>query len=930
MLPDWMIVVVSFAYLGLLFAVAYYGDKRADEGRSIIANPYIYSLSLGVYATAWTFYGSVGRAASSGIGFLPIYLGPTLMAALWWIVMRKIIRICKTNRITSLADFIASRYGKSALLGGLVTVIAVVGIVPYISLQLKAVSGTIAILFHYPEIVMPQKLAAVPVLRDPSLYIALLLAAFTIIFGTRHLDASERHEGMVAAIAFESVVKLMAFLAVGLFVTFWMYDGFADLFAKAAAKPELRALFVIGGGSADIYRSWASLASLAFLSMLAVMFLPRQFQVAVVENVDENHVAKAVWLFPAYMLAINLFVLPIAFGGLLHFAQGGVDPDTFVLTLPMADQRQGLALLAFIGGLSGATGMVIVETIALATMVCNDLVMPVLLRIRRLRLAERRDMTGLLLAIRRGAIVLVLLLGYAYFRLAGEAYELVSIGLISFAAVAQFGPALLGGIFWKWGTRAGALAGLAAGFALWLYTLLLPAFAKSGWLPIGFVEQGLFGIALLKPEALFGLGGLDEITHAMLWSMLANIGAYVGISLMGRPSALVTSQATLFVDAFKDTRENVRFWRGTARVPDLHALLGRFMGLERADEAFAEYAERRGLAWPNAKLEADAELVHYVETQLAGAIGASSARIMVASAVKEEALAIEEVLSMLDEASQIIVYSHKLEQKSRELEAATTELRAANERLKGLDKLKDDFVSSVSHELRTPLTSILAFAEILRDTPDVSEGERAEFLEVIVKESERLIRLINEILDLSKIEAGRTEWRIADVSLAEVVKDSVTATSQLFRDKQVRLEVHLPESVPYIQADRDRLMQVVINLLSNAVKFCAREDGRVEIRLRESADVLRVDVQDNGKGIGAQQQEIIFEKFRQTGDTLTEKPQGTGLGLHISRQIIEHFKGRLWVESALGAGATFSFTLPVGIMAEQRQEVPLKTVAARP
>jgi signal transduction histidine kinase len=392
---------------------------------------------------------------------------------------------------------------------------------------------------------------------------------------------------------------------------------------------------------------------------------------------------------------------------------------------------------------------------------------------------------------------------------------------------------------------------------------------------------------------------------------------------------LVTSQATLFVDALVATREKIRFWRGTARVADLHALLARFLGPERADEAFAAYARGRGLPWPSEKLEADANLVHDIETRLAGAIGASSARIMVASAGKEEALTIEEVLGMLDEASQIIVYSHKLELKSRELEAATAELRAANERLEGLDKLKDDFISRVSHELRTPLTSILSFAEILRDTPDISEAERAEFLGIIVKESERLIRLINGILDLSKIEAGRTEWRITEVNLVEVVKESVTATSQLFRDKHVRLQVDLPESVPLIQADRDRLMQVVINLLSNAVKFCAPDDGVVALRLRASAGQLRVDVKDNGKGISLEDQGIIFEKFRQAGDTLTDRPQGTGLGLPISRQIVEFFKGRLWVESAPGAGATFSFTLPVDQRTERARQEPLETVAAR-
>src|SRR3989441_7537559 len=400
MLLGGVILLTSFAYLGILFAIAYYGDKRADAGRSIIANPYIYAFSMAVYATSWTFYGSVGRAAASGVGFLPIYLGPTLMAALWWLVLRKMIRISKVTRITSIADFIAARYGKSRLLGGLVTVIAVVGIVPYIALQLKAVSNSFILLLQYPEIVMPARTHAVGMLQDTALYVALLLAAFTLLFGTRHLDATERHEGMVAAIAFESIVKLLAFLAVGVFVTFGLYGGFADLFERAGQLPKIDQLLTLGGPAGN-YGSWASLI---FLSMLSILFLPRQFQISVVENVNENHLSKAIWLFPAYLLAINVFVLPITFAGLMQFAPGQVDADTFVLTLPMLHHREALALLVFIGGLSAATGMVIVETIALSTMICNDLVMPLLLRSRRLALSRRTDLSGLLLGIRRGAI----------------------------------------------------------------------------------------------------------------------------------------------------------------------------------------------------------------------------------------------------------------------------------------------------------------------------------------------------------------------------------------------------------------------------------------------------------------------------------------------------------------------------------------------
>jgi Na+/proline symporter/signal transduction histidine kinase len=904
----WVVVTVSFAYLGILFAIAYVGDKRADAGRSIIANPTIYALSLAVYCTTWTFYGSVGRAASSGIGFLPIYLGPTLMAALWWFVLRKMIRISKANRITSIADFVASRYGKSHLLGGLVTVIAVIGIIPYISLQLKAVSNSFTVLQQQPLTAMPVDLHALPLHQDSALYIAVILAVFTILFGTRHLDATERHEGMVAAIAFESLVKLLAFLAVGMFVTFGIYDGFGDIFNRAEAMPQLRALMTVAD-SGNNYGSWWSLT---ILSMLSIMLLPRQFQIAVVENVNERHVARATWLFPLYLLLINIFVLPIALGGLMHFPAGEFHADTFVLTLPMVHRQDALALFVFIGGLSAATGMVIVETIALSTMICNDLVMPVLLRRNWMRLNQRSDLSGLLLSIRRWSIAAILMLGYAYFRIAGEAYALVAIGLISFAAVAQFAPAILGGIYWKEATRHGAIAGLAAGFVVWAYTLLLPSFAKSGWLPASFIEQGLFGIAMLKPQELFGLSGLDPISHCLFWSMLANIGCYIGISLAGRPSAVETAQAALFVDAFRHAAkgEETRMWRGSASMSDLFPLISRFLGPERAQEAFLAFARERGLT-SIAQLEVGAELVHYAEALLAGAIGSASARVMIASVVQEEPPSLEEVMNILDEASQVRAYSLALERKSQELEAATAELRAANNRLTELDRMKDEFMSTVTHELRTPLTSIRSFSEILLEDPKLDLAMRTHFLGIITKETERLTRLINQMLDMAKIESGNADWHTTMVDMREVIREALDTVSLLHANRTPRLKSALPESVPPVIADRDRLIQVMLNLLSNAVKFCDPAAGEVEVRLSHDGGYVRVDVRDNGPGIAVPDQQLIFAKFRQLDNAQTGRPTGTGLGLPISRQIIERFGGTLWVESEPGKGATFSFTLPL-------------------
>ena len=908
MLTGALIVVISFVYVGLLFAIARYGDKRADAGRSIIANPYIYTLSLAVYCTSWTFYGSVGRAATSGIGFLPIYLGPTLMAALWWFVLLKMVRISKAHRITSIADFIASRYGKSHVLGGLVTIIAVLGIVPYIALQLKAISASFSTILQYPNSLVSVAPDAMPFLQDNTFYVAMLLAVFTILFGTRHLDATERHEGLVAAIAFESIVKLIAFIAVGLFVTFGMFDGFDDLFSRAAAVPELNALLVQGGAAGN-YTTWASLT---ILSMLAIILLPRQFQVAVVENVNERHLNKAIWLFPLYLLAINIFVLPIALGGMMHFPAGTVDADTFVLTLPLSEGKTWLALLAFVGGLSASTGMVIVETIALSTMVCNDLVMPILLRLKALRLTERADLSSLLLGIRRAAIVFVLVLGYVYFYLAGEAYALVSIGLISFSAVAQFAPAMLGGLFWKGGTRLGALFGLSAGFLIWLYSLLLPSFAKSGWLPITFLTEGILGIDLFKPQQLFGLQGMDEISHCLFWSMIANVGLYVSVSLWRRPTAAEHSQANLFVDVLRHVAagSGSRFWRGSATVADLQTLLGRFIGPERANESFAAYARSQGINGAE-QLTANAVLVHYVESQIAGAIGSASARDMVASVVVEEPLALEEVMTIIDEASQALAYSRQLEQKSRELEAATNELRSANQRLQELDRLKDDFISTVTHELRTPLTSIRAFSEILGDNPNLETEPRAKVLGIITRESERLTRLINQVLDLAKIESGAAEWHPSALDMREVIEDATTALSQIYKERGIGLTADLPESLPVVYADRDRIFQVVLNLLSNAANFCDKPESLVRVSVIAEDTALRIEIADNGIGISAADQGIIFEKFRQVSDSTSGKPQGSGLGLAISREIVQHYKGRLWVVSTPGLGSTFSFTLPL-------------------
>jgi Na+/proline symporter/nitrogen-specific signal transduction histidine kinase len=905
-----LVLGASFAYLALLFGIAGWAERRARGARSVIASGWVYALSMAVYCTAWTYFGSVGRAAGGGVWFLPIYLGPTLAMLLAWVVVRKMIRIARRQRITSIADFVASRYGKSPLLAGAVTLITVVGIVPYIALQLKAIATGFAVMTA-PGAGVGTALVHGPGAwwSDGTFYAALLLAGFTMVFGTRQLDGTERHEGMVAAIAFESLVKLLAFLAVGAFVTWGLFGGPGDLFARAAAVPELRALLTLGSERFG-YAQWLALTLLA---MLSVLFLPRQFQVIVVENVAEQHLRRAAWVFPLYLLAINVFVLPIALGGLLFFGPGQADPEAFVLSLPLAAGAQALALAAFIGGLSAATGMVIVEAIAVSTMVCNDLVMPMLLRVRGLGARRGGDLTRALLAIRRAAILVLLLLGYAYYHVAGEAYALVSIGLISFAAVAQFAPAALLGLYWKGGTLRGALAGLVAGAALWAWTLLLPSIAKSGWIDDAFVREGPYGIAWLRPEALFGLQGLDPLTHALFWSLLVNVGLFVALSLARAPSAREAAQAALFVDADLDARVHAAgapaFWRGRALLSDLQPLMRRFLGAERADAMLADHARRVGVARVQ-DLRADAALVQFVETQLAGAIGSASARTVVASAVQEEPLALDDVMRILDEATQLRAYSRALEAQRAELQRAGAELRAANEQLQSLDRLKDDFMSSVTHELRTPLTSIRALAEMMADDPDMEPAQRQRFVAIIVAETERLSRLVGQVLDLAKIESGHAAWHDEEVDLEALVRRAAAAMEAPLAEQGTELRLDLQPGLPPLRADADRLLQVLTNLLGNAARFVPRPGGLIRVQLRAEPAGATVRVQDNGPGVPEAERARIFDRFQQ-GAGAALRPGGTGLGLAICRRIVEHLGGRIAVGDADdGQGACFEFTVP--------------------
>lgn len=608
MFKTWVVFGLILAYLCLLFLIAYFAERRERIGKSIVSNPYVYSLSLAVYCTSWTFYGSVGKAATSGFSFLTIYLGPTLIASLWWIILRKIINIARMNKITTISDLIGSRYGNSLFLSALVTIVTVVGITPYLGLQIKAIMSTFTIMAG------EERGSAVA-----GWLITLVLGIFAIIFGARKLDASERHEGLIFAIAFESLIKLVAFLAVGIFVTYGLFDGFGDIISriKDSAYGEL---LYLGSGTPVSYSEWTSLM---FLSMMAVMFLPRQFHVAVVENSDQNHVAKAMWLFPLYLFLINVFVIPVAFGGLLM----GGDPkaaDSFVLTIPLYQGQQLLSLLVFIGGFSAATGMIIVESIALSNMVMNNLIMPTVYRFSELKLFEV-IYPIFIINIKRLVIIGCVALGYFFANSIGEFYSLVDIGLKSFEAVTIFAPSILLGLYWKRGNKHGAIAGIVAGFVIWFYTLLMPALIKSGILDVGGIFYELLHSTIFNPHALFGLGGMDKWSHSLFWGLFLNLVFYVGFSLFTEQSEEEQRQVLKFVDSYAP---GISDYGSAYNIDQINDILAMYIGEREARAFIKSFLVNNGLSQDTISRMDLLRLRNEAERILSGVLGTSIATII--------------------------------------------------------------------------------------------------------------------------------------------------------------------------------------------------------------------------------------------------------------------------------------------------------------
>ena len=615
MLNPWNLSLVVLAYMGLLFAIAWYGDKQRIGRDHRKFKAIIYSLSLAVYCTSWTFYGAVGSAASTGWGFLPIYLGPVLMMLFGFDIIRRIAVTSRDQRITSIADFIAYRYGRSHTIAVLVTCAAVIGAVPYIALQLKGITNGIDVISEATgnASIVPDQL---------PLYLALLLAVFAMMFGTRNMDASEHHRGLMWAIAFESMVKLLAFVAIGLFAIFSVFDGLDSVAETMRENTEYQQLFTP-------WRLPEGFGIQLVLGMVAILCLPRQFHVGIVEFRDTTDLRVARWIFPAYLVIFAALVIPIALAGLTQFSGQQVNPDSYVLSLPLAFDKPVLTLLAFLGGFSAATGMVIVSTVALAIMISNDIVMPILLRNGMNKSRGKRDLSQTLLRVRRISILLLALAAVAYYQAIEAGVPLASIGLLSFSAAAQFAPAMLIGIYWRGASRTGAIWGLSLGASSWVIWLMLPSVATIAQ------QQLLYS---LIPSMTFNQGAV--------FSLSLNAAAVVLVSIL-RPDKGSSSAVGV------DNESN----NGLITVEELESTVGRFLGMGKTRKALTTHL---GLSEILPGALATPETIQFGERLLAGAIGSASARTVLSTALHHQGLGPEAVMDLLDRTSQAVQFNREL------------------------------------------------------------------------------------------------------------------------------------------------------------------------------------------------------------------------------------------------------------------------------
>lgn len=897
MMSSFALFTVVLFYLALLFLVAHLAEKK--KSKLWINNPYIYALSLAVYCTAWTYYGSIGVAATSGLNYLPIYIGPIIVIPAWIYINTRIVRISRVNKISSLADFISLRYGNSRSFSAIITIVCLLAIVPYIGLQIKAISETFHLVTETPM--------SKNILTDNATFVVVLIALFSSYYGTRYVDASEKRLGIISAIALESFLKLFFIIILGLFVIYFVFDGFSDIYEKASKFEDFKAKNTFNGIEGAL--NWMILC---MISGTAICILPRQFHTAIVENRQEKHIKTAIWFFPLYLLIFTIFIFPIAWGGRLIFDGQNVNPEFYSILIPQHFNNTLITVFVFLGGLSSCISMIIISAITLSIMLSNNLIIPYGL-LGKFKSENEIQNTRNITNIRKFSIFALIIMAFAFYKYFILKTSLDSVGLISFVVIAQLAPAFFGAIFWRRGSYKGAVAGLLAGLVICYFGLIIPQYYFSYNQEFKGVLRDLYNLF-----DFFTIPYLGRIPEIFFWSILVNTGLFTIISVSIKGNYRERNFAELYVDIDKyiQNHENAFIWRGTAYVSDIKNILERFLGKNKTEQALRIFNLKYNI---DSQTEtADSRFIKFSENLLAGRIGTASAKILIEGVTKEDKISLKEVLNILEESKENITLNKKLTEQSEELQKLSDDLRNANESLIIKDRQKDDFLDSVAHELRTPITAIRSAGEILADDDDIPLDIKKEFLNNIITESDRLSEIINDILYLDKLEHGEIALHIKENNIIETYKKALNPLLHLIHQKNIHLsEVNLLNQFIF-EYDEARMIQLFQNILGNALKF-TDEQGTIQTKLSERENQLIITIFNTGKHIPEEDLEMIFDKFYQSRNQNILKPTGSGLGLAISKKIVQAQGGTIKAENS-GLGVTFTITLPKKIK-ENKNEV---------
>ncbi|MBM7420590.1 MULTISPECIES: ATP-binding protein [Chryseobacterium] len=886
-MSSFALFIVVLIYLALLFLVAHLAEKK--KSKLWINNPYIYALSLAVYCTAWTYYGSIGVAATSGLNYLPIYIGPIMVIPAWIYINTRIVRISRVNKISSLADFISLRYGNSRSFSAIITLVCLFAIIPYIGLQIKAISET----FH----LVTETSVSKNIFTDSGTFVVVLIAVFSSYYGTKYVDASEKRLGIISAIALESFLKLFFIIILGLFVIYYAFDGFSDLYQKASKFSDFKAKNTFNGIEGAM--NWMVLC---LISGTAICILPRQFHTAIVENRQEKHIKTAIWFFPLYLLIFTIFIFPIAWGGRLIFQGQNVNPEFYSILIPQHFDNTLITVLVFLGGLSSCISMIIISAITLSIMLSNNLIIPYGL-LGKFKAENETQNTRNITNVRKFSIFGLIIVAFAFYKYFILKTSLDSVGLISFVIIAQLAPAFFGAIFWRRGSYKGAIIGLFAGLIICYFGLIVPQYYFSYNSEIKGALRDMYDVF-----DFFRIPYLGRIPEIFFWSILVNTGLFTILSVSMKGNYRERNFAELYVDIDKyiQNHENAFIWRGTAYVSDIKNILERFLGKKKTEQAMRIFNIKYNI---DSQTEtADSRFIKFSENLLAGRIGTASAKILIEGVTKEDKISLKEVLNILEESKENITLNKKLTEKSEELKQLSNDLSAANENLIVKDRQKDDFLDSVAHELRTPITAIRSAGEILADDDDIPLDIKREFLNNIITESDRLSEIINDILYLDKLQHGEIALNIQENNIIETYKKALNPILHLIQQKFIHVsEVDLLHNYLF-EFDEARMIQLFQNILGNALKF-TEEQGTIQAKFSEKENFLTIKIFNTGKNIPEEDLEVIFDKFYQSKNQNIIKPTGSGLGLAISKRIVEAHNGTIKAENS-GLGVTFTVILP--------------------